>query len=99
MASALALYQQTHSEHSPEDLILQHMPMVKRVAIHLKARIPPFMELDELVREGLREAGSGDEQQQQKQRVNLFHIKRLSMRKRPCKRKKQRREPHTAPVF
>jgi len=53
MASALALYQQTHSEHSPEDLILQHMPMVKRVAIHLKARIPPFMELDELVQVGM----------------------------------------------
>ncbi|MEY2622033.1 MAG: polymerase sigma factor FliA [Pseudomonadota bacterium] len=53
MASALALYQQTHTEFSTEDLILQHMPMVKRVAIHLKARIPPFMELDELIQVGM----------------------------------------------
>ena len=27
--------------------------MVKRVAVHLKARLPPFMELDELVQVGM----------------------------------------------
>ena len=30
-----------------------HMPMVKRVAVHLKARVPPFMELDELIQVGM----------------------------------------------
>jgi len=29
------------------------MAMVKRVAIHLKARIPPYMELEELVQVGI----------------------------------------------
>jgi RNA polymerase sigma factor for flagellar operon FliA len=53
MSAALALYQQNLDQSSPEQLILQHMPMVKRVAIHLKARIPPFMELDELIQVGM----------------------------------------------
>lgn len=52
-SAALALYQQTQTEVTPEALIIQHMPMVKRVAIHLKARIPPFMELDELIQVGM----------------------------------------------
>ncbi len=52
-SAALALYQQTQTEITPEALIIQHMPMVKRVAVHLKARIPPFMELDELVQVGM----------------------------------------------
>lgn len=53
MPAAVALYQQNSDQSAPEDLILQHMPMVKRVAIHLKARIPPFMELDELIQVGM----------------------------------------------
>ena len=53
MAATLALYQQNLDQAAPEDLILKHMPMVKRVAIHLKARIPPFMELDELIQVGM----------------------------------------------
>ncbi len=32
---------------------MNHMAMVKRVASHLKARIPPYMELDELVQVGM----------------------------------------------
>ncbi len=32
---------------------MSHMTMVKRVASHLKARIPPYMELDELVQVGM----------------------------------------------
>ena len=30
-----------------EDLVMAHLGLVKRVALHLKARIPAFMELDE----------------------------------------------------
>jgi RNA polymerase sigma factor for flagellar operon FliA len=51
MAAALELYEA--SDTRQEHLVLSHMPMVKRVAIHLKARIPPFMDLDELIQVGM----------------------------------------------
>lgn len=51
MPASIALYEQVDNRR--EDLILSHMAMVKRVAVHLKARIPPFMELDELVQVGM----------------------------------------------
>jgi RNA polymerase sigma factor for flagellar operon FliA len=51
VASSVSLYEQVDNRH--ENLIMDHMAMVKRVAIHLKARIPPFMELDELVQVGM----------------------------------------------
>ena len=51
MAAALELYEASETRH--EQLVLSHMPMVKRVAIHLKARIPPFMDLDELIQVGM----------------------------------------------
>lgn len=51
MPPAIALYEQT--DNRQESLILAHMPMVKRVAVHLKARVPPFMEVDELVQVGM----------------------------------------------
>lgn len=49
--SSLDLYKQ--HDQSQEALIMSHMAMVKRVASHLKARIPPYMELDELVQVGM----------------------------------------------
>jgi RNA polymerase sigma factor FliA len=51
MSSQVSLYEEVGNRH--ESLILTHMPMVKRVAVHLKARLPPFMELDELVQVGM----------------------------------------------
>lgn len=51
MSSNVSLYEEVGNRH--ESLILAHMPMVKRVAVHLKARLPPFMELDELVQVGM----------------------------------------------
>lgn len=51
MPASVAMYDQVDNRR--EDLILSHMPMVKRVAVHLKARIPPFMQLDELVQVGM----------------------------------------------
>lgn len=51
MEAAMDLYEDTRGRQ--ESLVLAHMPMVKRVAIHLKARIPPLMELDELVQVGM----------------------------------------------
>ncbi len=51
MATSTRLYQQVQNNH--EALVMAHLGMVKRVALHLKARLPPFMELDELVQVGM----------------------------------------------
>ncbi len=51
MDAALDLYEDTRGRQ--ESLVLSHMAMVKRVAIHLKARIPPLMDVDELVQVGM----------------------------------------------
>jgi RNA polymerase sigma factor for flagellar operon FliA len=36
-----------------EELVLAHLGLVKRVALHLKARVPAYMELDELIQVGM----------------------------------------------
>jgi RNA polymerase sigma factor for flagellar operon FliA len=51
MATATKLYHEVHD--ASEALVMAHLGMVKRVALHLKARIPPFMELDELMQVGM----------------------------------------------
>ena len=51
MANSTRLYEQI-SDNS-EALVMQHLGLVKRVALHLKVRIPPFMELDELIQVGM----------------------------------------------
>ena len=48
---SISLYEEVDNRH--ESLIVAHMPMVRRVAVHLKARVPPFMELDELIQVGM----------------------------------------------
>ena len=50
-SNPVSLYEQV--ENRQEGLIMDHMPMVKRVAVHLKARVPPFMELDEMIQVGM----------------------------------------------
>jgi RNA polymerase sigma factor for flagellar operon FliA len=47
----MALYEQGESQQ--DSLVRAHMPMVKRVAVHLKARIPPYMDVEELVQVGV----------------------------------------------
>ena len=51
MATATKLYHEVHD--ASEALVMAHLGMVKRGALHLKARIPPFMELDELMQVGM----------------------------------------------
>lgn len=51
MLASTDLYQQVHN--NSEALVLAHLGLVKRVALHLKARIPAFMELDELIQVGM----------------------------------------------
>lgn len=51
MAVNTRLYEDAHD--NSEALVLAHLGLVKRVALHLKVRIPPFMELDELIQVGM----------------------------------------------
>lgn len=38
---------------SDNDLVLEHLGLVQRIALHLKARLPDFVELEELVQIGM----------------------------------------------
>ena len=49
--SKVRLYDQV--QNNSEALVMAHLGMVKRVAVHLKVRVPPFMELDELIQVGM----------------------------------------------
>jgi RNA polymerase sigma factor for flagellar operon FliA len=40
-------------QNNSEALVMAHLGMVKRVALHLKVRLPPFMEVDELIQVGM----------------------------------------------
>lgn len=51
MATATKFYDEVHD--ASEALVMAHLGMVKRVALHLKVRLPPFMELDELMQVGM----------------------------------------------
>jgi len=51
---ALSPVKQYQQHSSPgEELVMAHLGLVKRVAIHLRARVPAFMELDELIQVGM----------------------------------------------
>ena len=49
--SPMKMYDQSRPQG--EELVLAHLGMVKRVALHLKARVPAYMELDELIQVGM----------------------------------------------
>jgi RNA polymerase sigma factor for flagellar operon FliA len=51
MMQRVRLYEQVGRDGN--DAILQHVGLVKRVALHLKVRLPPMMELAELVQIGM----------------------------------------------
>lgn len=51
MNKPTALYAQVQNDTNA--LVMLHLAMVKRIASHLKARVPPFMELDELIQVGM----------------------------------------------
>jgi len=52
-SSRVALYAEADGRPPGEALILEHLPLVKRVALHLRARVPRFVEFDELVQSGM----------------------------------------------
>ncbi|NCA00454.1 MAG: FliA/WhiG family RNA polymerase sigma factor, partial [Betaproteobacteria bacterium] len=43
MATSTRLYEQV--QNNSEALVMAHLGMVKRVALHLKVRLPPFMDM------------------------------------------------------
>ncbi|MEN9775356.1 MAG: polymerase sigma factor FliA [Pseudomonadota bacterium] len=51
MASRVTLYNQVRQEGN--DALMQYVGLVKRVALHLKVRLPPMMELAELIQVGM----------------------------------------------
>jgi len=51
MANSTRLYEEV--QNNSEALVMAHLGMVKRVALHLKVRLPPFMELDEVIQVGM----------------------------------------------
>ena len=48
----LGLYDEVRRASQDNDELMQHIGLVKRVALHLKTRLPNFMELDELIQVG-----------------------------------------------
>lgn len=49
----LKVYQDIQNADNNSDALLAHVGLVKRVALHLKTRLPNFMELDELIQVGM----------------------------------------------
>ena len=52
MLSAQATYQR-YQRGSRDELVLQHAALVKRTALHLKGRLPPSQDLDDLIQAGM----------------------------------------------
>ncbi len=48
-----AIYQEASEQLSYEEMVAKHMPLVKRVAYHLMARMPNSVQLDDLVQAGM----------------------------------------------
>ena len=49
----LKVYEDIQNAGTNSDALLAHVGLVKRVALHLKTRLPNFMELDELIQVGM----------------------------------------------
>ena len=45
-------YQEVLNTNKENDRLMEHIGLVKRVALHLKTRLPNFMEIDELIQVG-----------------------------------------------
>ena len=50
--SEINAYQEVLNTSKENDRLMEHIGLVKRVALHLKTRLPNFMEIDELVQVG-----------------------------------------------
>ena len=50
--SEIDAYQEVLNTRRENDRLMEHIGLVKRVALHLKTRLPNFMEIDELIQVG-----------------------------------------------
>ena len=50
--SEIDAYQEVLNTGKENDRLMEHIGLVKRVALHLKTRLPNFMEIDELIQVG-----------------------------------------------
>ena len=50
--SEINAYQEVLNTKKENDRLMEHIGLVKRVALHLKTRLPNFMEIDELIQVG-----------------------------------------------
>ena len=50
--SEISAYQEVLNTSKENDRLMEHIGLVKRVALHLKTRLPNFMEIDELIQVG-----------------------------------------------
>lgn len=48
----ISVYEDIQADGQSNDQLLKHIGLVKRVALHLKTRLPNFMEVDELIQVG-----------------------------------------------
>ena len=42
-----------YSQYERQDLVAKHVPLVKRIAYHLKSRMPANIQLDDLIQAGM----------------------------------------------
>jgi RNA polymerase sigma factor for flagellar operon FliA len=49
----LKVYEDIQNDDDSSEALLAHVGLVKRVALHLRSRLPNFMELDELIQVGM----------------------------------------------
>ena len=51
--NAHTMYANVQQEASEDDLVIRHAPLVKRVAYHLKGRLPDSVQVDDLIQSGM----------------------------------------------
>jgi RNA polymerase sigma factor for flagellar operon FliA len=53
MKPRAAMYSEIQAQHSENDLLVQHAPLVKRIAHHMLARLPDSVQLEDLIQSGM----------------------------------------------
>ncbi|MBT7445002.1 MAG: RNA polymerase sigma factor FliA [Methylococcales bacterium] len=51
--SGLAMYQSVQNQAGSDDLVLQNVALVKKIAYHLMNRLPPSVQTDDLIQSGM----------------------------------------------
>lgn len=51
--NAHTMYMDVQQDTSADDLVTQHAPLVKRIAYHLKGRLPDSVQVDDLIQSGM----------------------------------------------